>query len=66
MRNLILLACLIIMGAAVLWPVVAYLPVGPLPGDVFIAQPNFRLYIPLTTTISASVVLTLLFWYMRK
>jgi hypothetical protein len=65
-RNLILVICLVIMGATVLWPVFAMLPIGPGPADITIMMPSFRLYIPLTTTISASVVLTLFFWYMRK
>jgi len=66
MRKAILLACLVIMGAAVLWPAIAFIPVDPMPGDIAIRQDNLHLYIPLTTCISASVVLTLFFWYMRK
>jgi hypothetical protein len=66
MRQAILLTCLIIMGGAVLWPALAMIPLDPMPGDVTINQPDFHIYIPLTTCISASVVLTLLFWYLRK
>ena len=66
MRNLILLASIVVMGAGVLWPAVAYIPIQPMPGDVMINQPDLHIYIPLTTCISASVVLTLLFWYLRK
>lgn len=66
MRKALLLVCLVIMGAAILWPAVVMVPMDPMPGDVFINQPNFHMYIPLTTCISASVVLTLFFWYMRK
>jgi hypothetical protein len=66
MRNAILIVSLIIMGATVLWPVIAMLPIGPMPADFTIMAPTFRLYVPLTTTISASVVLTLFFWYMRR
>jgi hypothetical protein len=54
------------MGGAVLWPALAMIPLDPMPGDVTINQPDFHIYIPLTTCISASVVLTLLFWYLRK
>jgi hypothetical protein len=66
MRSIVLFVCLVIMGAAVLWPAVVYVPLEPMPGDVTINAPNVHLYLPLTTCISASVVLTLLFWYMRK
>ncbi|HEY1709258.1 MAG TPA: DUF2905 family protein [Rhizomicrobium sp.] len=66
MRVAILCVCIVIMGAAVLWPVIAYLPVDPMPGDFHINANTIHLYVPLTTCISASVVLTLFFWYMRK
>jgi len=54
------------MGAAVLWPVVIFLPLNPMPGDMTIVEPTLRLYVPATTCMSASVVLTLLFWYMKR
>ena len=66
MRQAILFVCLIIMGGAVLWPALVMIPLDPMPGDVTINQPDLHIYIPLTTCISASVVLTLLFWYLRK
>ena len=65
-RNLLLLSCLVVMGAAVLWPVVIFLPLNPMPGDMTIVEPTLRLYVPATTCMSASVVLTLLFWYMKR
>lgn len=42
---------------------------GRLPGDVFIRKDNWSLYIPITTSIVLSVVLSLLFWiiaYLRR
>jgi hypothetical protein len=39
-----------------------FLPfLGRLPGDIVIERENFRLYIPITTMILVSVVLSLLF-----
>jgi hypothetical protein len=39
---------------------------GNLPGDVRIARPGFRLYVPITTMILLSVGLSLLFWLIGK
>jgi hypothetical protein len=66
MKQVILFVCLVLMGAAVLWPAIAYVPLDPMAGDIQINGPNMHFYMPLTACISASVVLTLFFWYMRK
>ena len=36
------------------------LPIGRLPGDITIRRGNFTFYVPLATSIIASIVLTLL------
>ena len=39
---------------------------GNLPGDIKVEKENFRLYIPLTTMLLVSIVLTILLWIIRK
>jgi hypothetical protein len=39
---------------------------GRLPGDIDIKRENFRFYFPLTTCLFVSLVVTLLFWLVRK
>lgn len=39
---------------------------GRLPGDIRIERDNFRMYIPITTMILLSIVLTLLSYIFRK
>lgn len=34
----------------------------PLPGDIVIEKPHLRVYIPLTTSLILSLILTILFW----
>jgi hypothetical protein len=41
-------------------------PIGRLPGDIAYERGNTRFYFPLTTSILASVVLTLLMWLLRR
>ena len=39
---------------------------GRLPGDIMVKRENFRLYLPITTCIIISLVLTLLFYFFRR
>ena len=56
-RFLIVLGLLI---AAVGLLVSLGLPIGRLPGDITIRRGNFTLYVPIMTSILASIVLTLI------
>lgn len=40
--------------------------IGRLPGDIRIERPNFRLYIPITTMLFFSLLLSLILWVIRK
>jgi hypothetical protein len=37
-------------------------PIGKLPGDILIKRDNFTFYFPITTSILASIILSLLAW----
>lgn len=39
---------------------------GRLPGDIYIKRENFTFYFPLATSIILSVILSLIFWLLRK
>ena len=55
---------LILLG--LLWPWLDKLGLGRLPGDVAVHRDNVRFYFPITTSIVISIVVTLLFWLLRK
>jgi hypothetical protein len=64
-RSLILLGVgLVVLG--LLWPWLARWGLGRLPGDIVIERDGFRLYVPITTSIIVSVVLSLIIWFIRK
>ncbi len=44
----------------------SYLRLGRLPGDITIKRESFRLYLPITTCILLSLVLTLILYFFRK
>ena len=42
------------------------LPIGRLPGDIYVKRDGFSFYFPLTTSIVLSIVHTLLFSFFRR
>jgi Protein of unknown function (DUF2905) len=63
-RALIVLG-LVILVVGLLWPWVSHLPLGRLPGDVVIDKPNFKVYVPITSMILVSALISLLLWLFR-
>lgn len=57
---------LVLLAVGFLWPVISKLGLGRLPGDIVIEREGFRLYVPVTTSLLISAVLTLGFWLFRK
>ena len=57
---------LIILLAGLLWPFLAKLGLGRLPGDIVIRREGFTFYFPIVTCLLISLVLTVLFWILRR
>ena len=64
-RWLIILGVVLIL-AGLLWPWLGKLGLGRLPGDIVIERENFRLYLPIATSILISVVLSLILWWVNR
>ena len=57
---------ILIAGIGLLWVVAPSIPwLGKLPGDVAIERENFQFYLPITTCILLSVVVTGIMWVVR-
>jgi uncharacterized protein HemY len=56
----------ILLVVGLLWPWLSKLGLGRLPGDVAIKREGFSVYFPVTTSIVVSIVLSLIFWLLRK
>lgn len=64
-RWLIILGItLVVLGLA--WPWLGKLGLGRLPGDVVIERENFRLYVPITTSLVASGVISVILWLIGR
>jgi hypothetical protein len=64
-RGLIIFG-IVLIAVGLLWPVISKLGLGRLPGDIVIERENFRLYVPLATSLIISVVLSLLLWLFNR
>ena len=65
-RRILIVAGITLLAVGLLWPLIARLGLGRLPGDIVVERPNFRFYFPLVTSLLVSAVLTLLFWLFRR
>ncbi len=58
---------LIGLGVAALGLVIMLgVPVGRLPGDIYVKRGSFSFYFPITTSIILSIILTLIFSVLRR
>ena len=58
---------LVITAAGILLILTPKIPwLGKLPGDILVKRDNFRIYVPITTCIVISIVLTLILYLFRK
>ncbi len=65
-RRFLIVAGVGLVAAGLAWPWITRLGLGRLPGDFVIHRENLTIHIPLATSLLVSVVLTLLFWGLRK
>jgi hypothetical protein len=64
-RWLIILG-LVLLVAGLLWPWLGKLGLGRVPGDIVIERESFRLYLPITTSLLVSIVLSLVLWLLNR
>lgn len=66
MQRLLIAVGLVLVAAGLLWPWLAKIPWGRLPGDVSVERPGFGFYFPLTTSIVVSIVVSLVLWWLWR
>lgn len=64
-RMLVILGVVLVV-IGLLWPWLAKLGLGRLPGDIVVERENFRFYFPLTTSVLVSLALSLLWYFFRR
>jgi hypothetical protein len=66
MSRWLIVTGLVLVLLGVLWPVLARLGLGRLPGDIHIQREGFQFFFPLTTGLIVSAVLSLILWLLRR
>ena len=66
MNRFLIIFGIVLVVIGVAWPLIAKLGLGRLPGDILIERENFRLYIPLATSLLISLVLSLVLWFINR
>ena len=66
MKRLLIGLGVFLIIAGLLWPWLKKINLFHLPVDIVIDRPGFKLFIPITTMLIVSLVLSLLAWLIRK
>ena len=66
MQKTLIYFGLALLLAGLIWPWLVKLPLGRLPGDILISRPGLKIYVPITSMILLSLVLSILVWLFRK
>ena len=66
MQKTLIILGIIFLAVGLLWPWLGKLPIGRLPGDIIIDKPGLKVYIPITTMILVSVIVSVILWVLRK
>ncbi len=66
MSKFLILLGLVLIVIGILWSFLGKLGLGRLPGDIVIERDGLRVYIPITTSILVSLVLSFLFWLFNR
>jgi hypothetical protein len=66
MQRHLIIAGIVLIIAGLTWKWLVRLPIGRLPGDFLIERPGVRVYLPITSMLLASALLTLISSWLRK
>ena len=66
MPKLLIILGVILIAVGVAWLIGERLGLGRLPGDILIERGNFKLYIPVMTSVIISIVLSLILWLINR
>lgn len=64
-RILIIIGVIVIL-VGIFFPYLSKIPLFRLPGDIVIEKPNFRFYFPIVSMILISILLSVIFWIIKK
>lgn len=66
MGKVLIVAGIVLVLAGVVWMLGERFGLGRLPGDILIERGGTRIYVPITTSILISAVLSLVLWLISR
>ncbi len=66
MRKIFIFVGILFLAIGLFYPFIKQLPIGKLPGDIVIDKPNLKVYIPITSMIVLSILISALAWLFKK
>lgn len=66
MQKALIIVGIVLVVAGLLWPWLAKLGLGSLPGDIRVEGERGGFYFPIMTSLVISVVLSLILWLFRR
>ena len=66
MQKQLIIIGIILVLLGVFWPWLQKVGLFRLPGDLVIERENFRFYFPIISAIIISVIISIIFWLLRK
>jgi hypothetical protein len=65
-QKYLIVAGFFIILVGLFFPYISKIPIFRLPGDIVIEKPNFKFYFPIVSMILISVLLSVIFWIIKK
>ena len=66
MSRWLIIFGIVLIAAGLLWPLLQKVGLDRIPGNIVIERENFRLYLPLGTSLVISVVLSIVLWLFNR
>lgn len=66
MAKWLIIIGVVLVAVGVLWPLLAKMGLGSLPGDIKWERKGYTFYFPVTTSILVSLVVTAILWIFRR
>lgn len=65
-RQILISIGILLIVVGLMWPWLQKFGLFRLPGDIVIEREHFRFYLPITSMILISLVISLILWFFRK
>ncbi|HEA66836.1 MAG TPA: DUF2905 domain-containing protein [Desulfobacterales bacterium] len=66
MQKILIIVGILLVIVGLLWPLLTEIPLGRLPGDIIVNRPTVKIFIPITTMVLVSIIISVLLWLFRK